>query len=73
MNPRNDLHHPNKTWTHQESGTHWLRDLLPSSVPHARIMAYQYNANIAFESSTAGVQEQAENLLQLILVKRQVR
>ncbi|KAF1976637.1 hypothetical protein BU23DRAFT_565782 [Bimuria novae-zelandiae CBS 107.79] len=77
MNTRNDLNHPNKTWTHQEpsipqeSRTHWLRDLLPSSVPHARIMAYQYNANVAFNSSTAGVQEQAENLLQHILVKRE--
>ncbi|USP82002.1 uncharacterized protein yc1106_09276 [Curvularia clavata] len=74
MNPKNDLDHPNKTWTHQEpqgSGTNWLRDLLPPYVPRARIMMYQYNANIAFGPSTAGVQEQAENLLQLLSVQRE--
>lgn len=73
MNVKNDRGHSNKTWTHEGSGTHWLRDPLPSNAPQARIMTYQYNANVMFDSSTAGVQEQAENLLQLISVKREVR
>ncbi|EMD95884.1 hypothetical protein COCC4DRAFT_67698 [Bipolaris maydis ATCC 48331] len=71
MNVKNDRGHSNKTWTHEGSGTHWLRDPLPSNAPQARIMTYQYNANVMFDSSTAGVQEQAENLLQLISVKRE--
>jgi hypothetical protein len=36
--------HRGKTWT-AENGTHWLRDLLPEDLPHARILCWGYDAN----------------------------
>jgi len=72
MNSRNEEGHANRTWTEDNSGTHWLRDLLPSRAPFARILAYQYNANIVFGASAAGVEQQATNLLQWIWSMREV-
>ncbi|KAL4982049.1 hypothetical protein BDW68DRAFT_192486 [Aspergillus falconensis] len=51
------------TWTDQESKTNWLKDLLPGKTPYARILAYCYNANILFGAPSAGIEEQAKNLL----------
>ena len=31
-----------KTWT-AENGVHWLRDLLPEDLPHARILCWGYD------------------------------
>ncbi|KAJ0100671.1 hypothetical protein J7T55_011185 [Diaporthe amygdali] len=36
--------HREKTWT-APKGVHWLRDLLPADIPHARIMCWGYDAN----------------------------
>src|SRR5277367_1778039 len=36
--------HRDKTWT-AVNGVHWLRDLLPSDLPHARILCWGYDAN----------------------------
>jgi len=49
----------------------WLRDFLPEKLPNARILLFGYNANVAFETSTAGVREQAMNLLNRIASKRE--
>ncbi|MCJ1453499.1 hypothetical protein MMC28_003846 [Mycoblastus sanguinarius] len=35
--------HPQKTWTVND--TNWLRDLLPSDIPNARILSWGYDAN----------------------------
>lgn len=48
----------------------WLRDFLPKDLPHSRVLLFGYNANLAFESSTAGVEEQAGNLLNKLKWKR---
>jgi hypothetical protein len=72
MNVSNNAHHADNTWTRMETGTNWLRDLLPGRLPTARIMAYQYNANIVFSSSHAGVDEQAKNMLVFLSAKRKV-
>lgn len=40
-----------------------MRDFLPSKLPEARIFLFSYNINVVFETSTAGVHEQAGNLL----------
>jgi len=48
----------------------WLKDFLPQEVPTARVMLFGYNANVAFETSTAGVLEQAHNLLNRLYLKR---
>ncbi|KIW86757.1 uncharacterized protein Z519_12670 [Cladophialophora bantiana CBS 173.52] len=72
MNLENNDDHANNTWTDKESGTNWLRDLLSSQVPNSRILAYQYNANVALGTSSAGVEEQAMNLLNCLRSERKV-
>lgn len=64
--------HAENTWTHDDTGTNWLRTLLPERVPSARILAFQYNANVARGTSVAGVEEQAVNLLGCLKMKRKV-
>lgn len=71
LNPTNKENHAEETWT-APNGKMWLRDFLPRDIPKARILLFSYNANIVFETSTAGVQEQAENLLNRLLMKRRV-
>ncbi|KAI9681249.1 MAG: hypothetical protein M1817_002531 [Caeruleum heppii] len=61
LNPTSTEHHAEATWT--ANGRLWLRDFLPAQLPQARILLFGYNANVAFESSVAGVRGQAENLL----------
>ncbi|KAK5735538.1 hypothetical protein LTR17_008071 [Elasticomyces elasticus] len=68
LNPGDTRSHALATWTKNEKL--WLKDFLPREVPTARIMIFAYNANVAFESSTAGVLEQADNLLNLLRHKR---
>ncbi|KAL2831697.1 hypothetical protein BDW59DRAFT_181775 [Aspergillus cavernicola] len=70
MNIQNQADHAENTWTDQETETNWLRDLLPEKIPYARILAYCYNANILFGASSAGIQEQARNLLLCLSGKR---
>lgn len=41
----------------------WLSDFLPDRLPNARILLFGYNSNVAIETSAAGVNEQAVNLL----------
>lgn len=50
------------TWTHP-NGTLWLRDLLPQFLPGCRVFTYGYPSQLVFNSSFAGVQEYARNLL----------
>ena len=71
LNPVNKEFHAEQTWTLGDKL--WLRDFLPSKVPRARVLLFGYNSNVAFETSTAGVVEQAENLLNRLKFKRTVR
>ncbi|TGJ83026.1 hypothetical protein E0Z10_g5747 [Xylaria hypoxylon] len=61
LNPLNKQSHAEATWTSEDKL--WLRDFLPKRAPRARICLFGYNSNVAFGSSTAGIREQAENLL----------
>ncbi|XXG94019.1 hypothetical protein Hte_000270 [Hypoxylon texense] len=61
LNPLGKQLHAEATWT--ADGKLWLRDFLPKRIPNARILLFGYNSNVAFQASTAGVTEQAENLL----------
>jgi hypothetical protein len=71
LNPTNTEFHAEATWT---SGNKlWLRDFLPQQIPKARVLLFGYNSNIAFETSIAGVREQAENLLNRLKAKRRVK
>jgi hypothetical protein len=68
LNPTNTELHAEAAWTSE--GKLWLRDFLSASLPNARVLLFGYNANIAFETSAAGVQEQAVNLLNHIASRR---
>jgi hypothetical protein len=72
MNVTGSDDHSENTWTENESNTHWLRDFLPELLPRARILAYQYNANVVFKASVAGIKEQAINLLHCLQSERRV-
>ncbi|KAH7112117.1 hypothetical protein B0J11DRAFT_187310 [Dendryphion nanum] len=65
--------HADDAWTEKESGTNWLEHLLPQEISDARILAYQYNANVVWKSSSAGVKEQAEMMLHCISTERENR
>lgn len=69
LNPINTEFHAEATWTVEDKL--WLRDFLPLKLPSARVLLFGYNANVAFETSIAGVQEQAINLLNRIASKRE--
>ena len=72
LNPKNTESHAEKTWTSEKTNKLWLRDFLPSKVPYARIFIFGYNSNVALETSSAGLSEQAENLLNLVTLERLV-
>ncbi|KAI2471901.1 Alpha/Beta hydrolase protein [Annulohypoxylon bovei var. microspora] len=61
LNPLDKESHAEATWT--VDGKLWLRDFLPKRVPGARILLFGYNANVAIHTTTAGVWEEASNLL----------
>ncbi|KAH7336682.1 hypothetical protein BKA65DRAFT_38167 [Rhexocercosporidium sp. MPI-PUGE-AT-0058] len=68
LNPTNAEFHAEATWTAEDKL--WLKDFLPSKLPKARILLFGYNSNVAFETSIAGVREQAVNLLNRLTSKR---
>ncbi|SLM33335.1 P-loop containing nucleoside triphosphate hydrolase [Lasallia pustulata] len=69
LNPTNTEFHAEATWTVEDKL--WLRDFLPPQLPSARVLLFGYNANVAFETSQAGVREQAINLLNRLASKRE--
>ncbi|SLM35073.1 P-loop containing nucleoside triphosphate hydrolase [Lasallia pustulata] len=69
LNPTNTEFHAEATWTVENKL--WLRDFLPPQLPSARVLLFGYNANVAFETSIAGVREQAINLLNRTASKRE--
>ncbi|KAL4734365.1 hypothetical protein BDV11DRAFT_56407 [Aspergillus similis] len=71
LNPKNKERHAERTW--ELNGKIWLRDFLPNQLPQARIMLFGYNSNVSIQSSSAGVREQAQNLLSRLWLERQVR
>lgn len=71
LNPKNKERHAERTW--ELDGKIWLRDFLPSQLSQARILLFGYNASVSIQSSSAGVREQAQNLLSRLSIERQVR
>lgn len=68
LNPLSKEDHAYNTWT--ANGYMWLKDFLPEQLPHARILLFGYNANAGFNSSTAGVTENAGSLLNWLKLRR---
>jgi hypothetical protein len=69
MNPRGNEGHEENTWTDRDTGTNWIKTLLPQQTPNARILTFHYNSNVAFGLSMA---DQARNLLGCLGFKREV-
>jgi triacylglycerol esterase/lipase EstA (alpha/beta hydrolase family) len=69
LNPTNTEFHAESTW--MAGDKLWLKDFLPSQLPNARVLLFGYNSNVAFETSIAGVREQAVNLLNRLASKRE--
>jgi hypothetical protein len=72
MNIGGKQEYTDNTWTHDTTRVNWPRSLLPERLPSARILTFQYNANVAFGASIAGVEEQAVNLLECLKLQRNV-
>lgn len=51
------------TWTHPDTKTLWLRDLLPNALPGCRVYTFGYPADIFFNQSRANVRDYARRLL----------
>ena len=58
-----------KTWTH-DNRTLWLRDILPTEVPSARIMTFGYESAWAFSNSVSDIDNKAVDLLNKLSAKR---
>lgn len=65
--------HYEKTWTPNSETPqqqNWLKDLLPSRVPNARVMSFGYNSAVAFSKSVGDISTFAEQLLNKVIQKR---
>lgn len=60
-----------KTWTHPKTKAFWLRDFLPGKIPGARILAFDYDALVAFGRSPERFLASAISLMDsLVAVRR---
>lgn len=73
MNLWNNANHADNTWTHDTTKVNWVEDLLPAQIPNARIMAYEYNSSVLFNASVADIGMLAQQMLQCLWLKREVR
>jgi hypothetical protein len=64
--------HPDTSWT-AANGTNWLRDLLPSEFPHARILTYGYDAYTRDRAqlTAESIRDHAETLISSLALERQ--
>ncbi|KAK4222932.1 protein SERAC1 [Podospora fimiseda] len=64
-----------ETWTHRDGrkddGVYWPVDLLPTHIKTARIMTFQYDSKVVFNTSKASLQDTADMLLERIHDKRE--
>ncbi|KAK4189455.1 hypothetical protein QBC35DRAFT_141477 [Podospora australis] len=60
--------HAFRTWTEPKTGTFWLKDLLPTDIPGAKIMTFGYNASLVFGNTIASLEDHALMLLNDIRV-----
>ncbi|KAI9799656.1 MAG: hypothetical protein M1833_003972 [Piccolia ochrophora] len=70
LNPFGNRTHAWDTWRHAD-GPFWPTDFLPDDIPHARVMLYGYNSNVAFDVSEARIKHHAEELLNRLDDKRE--
>ncbi|KAK3390389.1 ankyrin repeat protein [Podospora didyma] len=58
------------TWTDEETGVNWIKDILPSTVPAARIMSFSYNSMLQFSKSTSDFFTFGQQLLESLMAER---
>ncbi|KAI1409381.1 Alpha/Beta hydrolase protein [Hypoxylon sp. FL1857] len=59
-----------KTWTDEDTGVNWLKDIIPKVVPAARVMSFWYNSTLQFSKSTSDISVFAHQLLEDIVAVR---
>ena len=62
-------------WTHPETGTNWLQELLPRQIKICRIVSYSYDTPVASffaDDAADNVQRLAESLVQQLRADRQL-
>lgn len=72
LNPFGNPRHAETTWTAANKKL-WLRDFLPQKLAYARILLFGYNSSTAFGTSTGGLIEQANSLMDRLKNIRQVQ
>ncbi|KAF8246580.1 hypothetical protein K440DRAFT_631108 [Wilcoxina mikolae CBS 423.85] len=69
LNPAGREDHSTHTWTHV-NGTFWPEQILPKSIPSARILLFSYNSNVFFGVANATIRHHADSLLDRLHGKR---
>ena len=72
LNPLSKAKFAESTWTY-DNGNFWPVDLLPQRIPSARIHIFSYNSRVAWDTSTNGIQQHANNLLDRLSGAREDR
>lgn len=65
-----------RTWTHEKTGICWLRDLLPTEIPNARVLSWGYLANTnswgGKITTSDRILHHAETLIEELQIDREV-
>lgn len=71
LNLRSNPNHARATWTAANDKL-WLNDpdFLPKKIPTARILLFSYDSGVAFKTTTANLNDQANSLLDRMKHKR---
>ncbi len=59
LNPKGSEAHARQTWTDDNSGFFWPKDLLSQELPSARVLLFSYNSSIMSNASSAPVASHA--------------
>ena len=62
--------HVEKTWQSRKDGTLWPRDLLPSQIPNARVLGFNYNTTLKGTAGNSGIRSHAEGLMMRLFEDR---
>jgi hypothetical protein len=54
--------HVEKTWQSRNDETLWPRDLLPSQIPDARVLGFNYNTTLKRSAGNLGIRDHARGL-----------
>lgn len=71
LNPLNTKQHALGTWR-VANGKVWLQDFLPLHASDARVFLFGYNSNVALNTSSAGLEDTADQLLRSLRDARRV-